>query len=123
MTKAVKGALLSGLVLPGLGQIVLKRYRRGLVLMATVLVSMAVIIVKVVQLAGQIFDSMVTGDGIVDPDAMSQAAAQATALSESTLINLLQVVIVIFWIYGIIDAYRIGKQQDLMGKLGVVSRE
>ena len=113
MTKAVKGALLSGLVLPGLGQIVLKQYRRGVVLMLTVLVGIAVIIVKAVQQAVKIFDSLVSTGDVIDADAISLAVSQSTALSDSVFFNLLQIVIVICWIYGIIDAYKIGKQQDL----------
>jgi len=37
MSNSLKAALLSGLVFPGIGQVVLKRYRRGVVLMLIVL--------------------------------------------------------------------------------------
>ena len=39
MKNSLKGALLSGLVFPGLGQVVLKHYKRGFALMLTVSVS------------------------------------------------------------------------------------
>ena len=39
MKNSMKGALLSGLVFPGLGQIALKRYRRGFALMLTVMAT------------------------------------------------------------------------------------
>jgi len=51
MNNAVTGTLLSGLVFPGLGQVVLKRYKRGIALMLTVSVSLTVIMTKAVQIA------------------------------------------------------------------------
>ncbi len=46
MKNSLKGAFLSGLIFPGLGQIILKHYKRGTVIMLTVLVGMSVFIVK-----------------------------------------------------------------------------
>ena len=37
----MKGALLSGLVLPGLGQFVLRQYRRGTILVIAVLAALS----------------------------------------------------------------------------------
>jgi TM2 domain-containing membrane protein YozV len=112
MTNAVKGGLLSALVFPGLGQIALKRYQRGVVLMLTVLAGLAVIVVNATRQAVRIFETIESGGGAIDRDAIARAA-QAAASSDSLIINLLLVVITICWIYGIVDAYRIGKQQDL----------
>ena len=51
MDKSLKAALLSGLVLPGLGQFFLKRYKRGAALVLVVLGSMFVIISKALEQA------------------------------------------------------------------------
>ena len=48
MNNALKGALLSGLVFPGLGQVNLKHYKRGIALMLIVSISLLVIVVKAV---------------------------------------------------------------------------
>ena len=113
MTNAVKGALLSALVLPGVGQIALKRYQRGVVLMLAVLAGLAVMVVDAARQAARMFEAIESGGGAIDRDAIARAAAQATVPSDSLVINLLFFAITICWLYGVVDAYRIGKQQDL----------
>ena len=113
MTNAVKGALLSALVLPGVGQIALKRYQRGVVLMLAVLVGLAVMVVDVARQAATMLESIESGGGAIDRDAITRAATQAAVPSDSLVINLLFFAITICWLYGVVDAYRIGKQQDL----------
>ncbi|MFH1026179.1 MAG: DUF6677 family protein, partial [Nitrospirota bacterium] len=44
MKIAVKAALLSGFVFPGVGQIYLKRYLRGLIIMIPVLLGLTIIV-------------------------------------------------------------------------------
>ncbi len=113
MTNAVKGVLLSALVFPGLGQIALKRYQRGVVLMLVTVAGLVVIVVKATREAWRILETIEVGGGVIDQDAMSRAIAEATAWSGNLSFNLLLFVITICWIYAAVDAYRIGKQQDL----------
>lgn len=113
MRKAVKGALLSALVFPGIGQILLKRVQRGVLFLVSALAALVVMIAKVVHEALGIIDALIAEGGVVDPEALSRAASHATGLSDDPLFNGLQVLFIIIWIYGIIDAYGIGKQWDL----------
>jgi hypothetical protein len=113
MKNSLKGALLSGLVFPGLGQIALKRYPRGFALMLTVMAGLYVMIATAVQQAYAILDSIETEGGSPDRDTITQAATQAAAASDSPVITAVTLLIVVCWIVGIIDAYRIGKQKDL----------
>jgi hypothetical protein len=114
MTNAIKGLLLSALVFPGLGQIALKRYQRGVVLMLATLAGFVVIVVNAAREAGRILESIEAEGGVIDQDAMSRAIAQATAWSNNLAFNLLLFAIALCWIYAAVDAYRIGKQQDLL---------
>lgn len=115
MKNALKGALLSGLVFPGLGQLALKRYPRGFALLLTVLAALCVMIATAVQQAHAILDRIETAGGLPDNDTITQAATQAAAASDSPVITAVTLLIVVCWIVGIIDAYRIGKQMDLKG--------
>ncbi len=117
MTNALKGALLSGLFFPGLGQVVLKTYKRGFVLMVTVFVGMAVIVVKAVRRALTIFEKIESEGGIIDISTISNAATQATLSTDSLIVNSLLSLIIICWIFGIVDAYRIGRKKDLEEQL------
>ena len=113
MNNALKGALLSGLIFPGLGQVALKHYKRGAVIMLTVIVSMAVVAVKAVQHALAILEKIELEGGIISMDTILNAATQASADSGSLTFNLLFLLITVCWIIGTVDAYRIGKKEDI----------
>ena len=113
MKNSLNGALLSGMVFPGLGQLVLKRYPRGFALMLTVMAGLYIMIVTAVEQAYAILDRIETEGGSPDRDAITQAAAQAATASDSPVITAVSLLIFVCWIVGIIDAYRIGKQKDL----------
>ena len=112
MKNSMKGALLSGLVFPGLGQIALKRYRRGFALMLTAMACMFVMIVTAVQQAYIILDNIEAEGGMPDSDIVTQAAVAF----DSPLISAVKLLLIVCWIFAIIDAYRIGKQKDLEGQ-------
>jgi len=113
MKYSLKGTLLSGLVFPGLGQIVLKQYKRGIVLMLTVSTSLIVIAIKAAQYAFTVLDKIELEGGVIDLKTITDAAAQASSTSDSLVFNLGLLLIVVCWIFGIVDAYRIGKKMDL----------
>jgi len=112
MNNALKGALLSGLVFPGLGQVILKHYQRGIALMVTVLVSLLVIIVKATQQAFIILEKIELEGGPIDMSTISDAAIQSSTTSDNFIFNVVAILIIICWIIGVVDAYRIGKKKD-----------
>jgi hypothetical protein len=115
MSKALTGALLSGLVVPGLGQIVLKHYKRGVVLMLTVLVCLAVVVMEAVQQAIAVLDQIEAVDGTVSTSTISSAVHQASTSSDSRLIKFALLCMLFCWIIGAVDAYRIGRKLDEAG--------
>jgi hypothetical protein len=115
MKNSLKGALLSGLILPGLGQIALKRYARGIVLMLVVMGALILMIVTAVQEAYAVLAGIEAAGGTPDSETIRHAAEQAAAGSGSLLIRAMSVLVVVCWIVGIIDAYRIGRQKDRQG--------
>ena len=112
MNNSLKGALLSGLVFPGLGQVILKHYQRGIALMVTVLVSLLVIVVKAIQQAFIILEKIELEGGPIDMGTISNAATQASTTSDNFIFNFVITLIIICWILGVVDAYRIGKKKD-----------
>jgi hypothetical protein len=113
MSNSLKGALLSGLIFPGLGQIALKHYKRGAVIMLTVIVSLAVVVVKAVQHALAILEKIDLEGGIISMSTILNATTQASANSGSLILNLLFLLIGVCWITGTVDAYRIGRKKDI----------
>lgn len=112
MKSSLKGALLSGLIFPGLGQIALKRYPRGIALMLVVMSALIVMIVTAVQQAYAVLESIEAAGGTPDSETIRQAAEHAAAAPGSALIPAMALLIVICWVVGVIDAYRIGRQKD-----------
>lgn len=113
MSNSLKAALLSGLVFPGLGQVVLKRYRRGVVLMLIVLACLSIVVVKAVQQAFSILKRIELAGGTINMDAISNAVTQSSTNSDSLVFNSILLLIIVCWILGVVDAYRIGKKRDL----------
>ena len=117
MNNSLKGALWSGLVFPGLGQVILKHYKRGAVLMIAVSASLLVILMKAVQGAFAILEKIEFEGGVIDLSTISNAATQASTTSESLIFNLALLLIMFCWIIGTVDAYRIGRKKDIEERL------
>ncbi|MBU3931294.1 MAG: hypothetical protein KKF01_02445, partial [Proteobacteria bacterium] len=75
MKTAVRAALLSAFVFPGLGQMYLKRYLRGLIPMILVLIGLGILIGRATVGALQVIEKMQTQGGTVDMNAISNIAA------------------------------------------------
>ena len=118
MNNSLKGALLSGLIFPGLGHVRLGYYKRGIALMFTVSASMVVIALKAVQQAFIVLEKIELEGGVIDIKTVTDAATQAVSANDSLIYNLGLLLIVICWIFGIVDAYLIGRKKDLEGRLG-----
>ncbi len=113
MKNSLKGAFWSGLIFPGLGQIILKHYKRGAVIMITVLVGMSVFIVKTVQHALDILEKIQSQGGAISMSTISNAVTQASTTSGNLTFNLVLLLVILCWIIGVVDAYRIGKIKDI----------
>jgi hypothetical protein len=108
MSRAIKAALLSALVFPGVGQMYLKRYVRGLIPMALALTGLGVWIAQVTLSALRDLERIQIQGGLVDLNAVANRAAASPASGEwySPLIVPL---IAGCWLFSVIDAYRLGK--------------
>jgi hypothetical protein len=112
MKKSLKGALLSGLVFPGAGQLALKQKARGIALICIVLASLGVIIAKGTQIALAILQKIEVQGGVLDMQTIAQASNRAVVASDSYIMHGGILLILLCWIFSIIDAYRIGKKLD-----------
>lgn len=112
MSNSLTAALLSGLIFPGLGQVVLKRYRRGVVLMLIVVACLTVLVAKALQQAFAILRQIELAGGVIDIDAILNAATQSSTTSDSLVFNYVSLLLIVCWVFGVVDAYRIGKKKD-----------
>jgi hypothetical protein len=113
MKNSIKGVLLSGLVFPGLGQLVLKHYKRGIALVLVSSASLSLIVLKVWQQVSLILEKVESGGGVIDPKTISAAVKGASSQSDQLIFSLAPLIFILCWVIGMVDAYRIGKKKDL----------
>ena len=85
--------------------------------MLTVLVSLSVVVVKAVQHALAILEKMDLAGGEISMGTISKAATQASTNSEGLIFNLALLLIILCWIIGTVDAYRVGRKKDIDERL------
>lgn len=113
MKNSTRAALWSALVLPGVGQIVLKRYTRGIVLLLVTFGMMVWIAVQAVVQASAILGRVQAAGGSISAQTLTAITAQASAAANGLSFNVALYMIIACWIFGIVDAYRLGRQKDI----------
>lgn len=108
MTKSTKAALLSGLIFPGIGHIVLKQYRRGSILVLVALVAISVVVKIAFQRAQAIVDRVISGESSLEKGAISELLADSSNDTDGLVSSISMVVFIACWLFGIIDSYRVG---------------
>jgi len=112
MKRSSKAALLSGLIFPGIGHIVLKKYLRASVLMLFALVALSVIATGIYQRALSIVDRINSGDIPVDTAAIAEMVSNSSNGADSFIENIALIVLGAVWLIGVIDSYRLGVAQE-----------
>ena len=112
MTRSIKAALLSGLVLPGIGHMVLKQYLRGSILILFTLIALSVIVTVAVRRALSIVDSINGGEIPVESGTITELVSKSISSADNLIVNISLIVVGAFWVVGIIDAYRLGITQE-----------
>ena len=112
MRRSTKAALLSGLIFPGIGHLVLKQYLRGSVLMLSALIASAIIVTAVFQRALTIVDRINSGEIPVDTGAIAEMVSNSTNGADSSIESISMIVLGACWLIGIIDSYRLGIAQE-----------
>jgi TM2 domain-containing membrane protein YozV len=111
MKKSIKAVLLSGLVLPGLGQLYLKRWVSGFVLSGVAVYAVYFIGSVVVSTTLDLTQKIESGAIPADIETVSRLVSQQLSGSEQST-NLATMAFGASWVIGIIGAYWYGRKQD-----------
>lgn len=119
MRKTIKAVLLSALVFPGTGHFSLKRHQRGLIFFVPALLSLSLIVYYVLSESFAIADRIAQNQVPLNAEAIS--ALMLSQHSESGLFtaNAATWIFTACWVIGTIDAFRLGRQADKLGKAEV----
>lgn len=112
MKRSLKGALLSGLILPGVGQIWLRRYLRGIALICAVCVSLAAVMFRAAHQAFIILERTEAAGGAVDMVAILDTAKRASSAANDATTRWAMVIMALAWVIGVADAYLTGRKED-----------
>jgi len=112
MNKSVKAALLSGFVFPGVGHVFLKRYISGALLAGAAFTALYVLISNAVEMALQITDKIQRGELQPDVAVITELISKQPTGTEARLINIATAILIISWLIGIVDSYRVGRLQE-----------
>jgi len=100
--------LLSALILPGLGQISLKRYKAGVAIITLSVFSVYQLMSIAVQQANIAVNTIMAQGGAMDITSISHAANQAA--SNNTLYDFYFWLIAACWLFSLIDIWRTGRK-------------
>ena len=104
-----KAVLLSVLVFPGSGHVLLKKYRTGFSLMIASAIALSVLVYKLVQGSMEIIDKINSGE-IVQADVMTISAMLHQ--NDTLQMKIATTILLILWIFSIVDSYRISRKQN-----------
>jgi len=108
MKRSTKAALFSGLLFPGLGHIYLRRYIVGLVLICLCAWGVYTIASVVLEAALNVVGELESSGKVIDAATINQQLAKQDLPSTDLAI----LVIIVTWLIGIIDSYRVGRVLD-----------
>jgi TM2 domain-containing membrane protein YozV len=106
MQKAILSPLCSGLVIPGLGQIINQDLKKGIIILCAVFALFVAGIVRLLQIIHSVFRS-----GYTDLSD-SQVLMARLGAEDPTMLWVLGVAFTILWIYAVVDAYMGGRKVD-----------
>ena len=107
-----KAALFSALVFPGAGHIYVKKYISAAILGCASLAALYLIIANLLERAREIADKILSGEVGLDVATITELVSRQSANSDSQLLDVAWTVLIISWLIGIADSYRVGLAQD-----------
>ncbi len=112
MSNTMKGILLSALIFPGTGQIILARYLRGAVFFAIAFISGILCVTAVVRQAVVVLQDFVAKGEVVTIPKVMTIVAEASTYASSIFLKISFLIFFCCWLASVVDAWRIGRQLD-----------
>ncbi len=112
MSNALKGILMSALIFPGAGQIILARYGRGALFFVFAFISGLLCITAIVRKAVVILQQLAAqGEAVTLPKIMT-IAAEASTTGSTLFLKFSFFVFFCCWFVAVLDAWQIGMKLD-----------
>jgi len=112
MKDATKAALLSTLVFPGTGHFFLKKHLPGTLLAGSAFASLYLVFSRMLERTFQIAEKIQSGEIQPDVAVIAELILKQPAGTDVQLYTTAWTVLIISWLIGIVDSYRIGRQNN-----------
>ena len=112
MKRSLKAVLLSTLVYPGAGHILLKKYVSSLILIAVASTSLFILISNAFTKAMLISEKVINGEIQPDISVIRDLIARYQTPEEAQVVNIATVILILAWLISIFDSYRVGRAQE-----------
>ncbi len=106
MKKAIISALCSGLVIPGLGQILNQHIKKGIVILAAVFFLFIFLVIDLYMVLNQVFKAS------SPPPLDAKSLVEAFKAQNPTILYWIVVVFLLLWLYSVVDAFVYGLKVD-----------
>jgi len=111
MKKPLKMALFSGLIFPGIGHFMLKKYMRAAFLFTSFAVTSYFYFTDAMSKAETILLKIQTGEIALDATAITQALENINTGFSQQQLSLLSYAMLCIWLVAVVDSYRAAKKQ------------
>jgi hypothetical protein len=112
MNSSSKGAFLSGLVYPGLGQIVQKNYLKGAALIIVFTASLVVTVISASKQFEAMLNNIEASNRGYDVTTILLESAKSSADEDTGAMKIASALLLSCWVIGTVDAYLSGKKID-----------
>lgn len=109
---STKAVLLSLFLFPGSGHVYLKKYAVGGVLITASLAAIYYLLLAIVDKATRVSEMILSGEVRLDVISITQALSKQTTAADSQSLKVATAVLVVCFLVGILDAYRLGRASD-----------
>ncbi len=109
LSRSLKAALLSALIFPGSGHLLLKKYVHAALLAGVTVVCLYFLISNILEIAQVISDKILSGEIPADVISISESITIQLSSRNTQLLNISTYALFVIWIIGIIHSYKAGK--------------
>ena len=112
MSQSLKAALFSTFVFPGSGHFLLKKHVRGVLLAGVTCACLWVLLSIALEKAQELSYKIQSGEIPLDLSRITDEVSKLAASNGTQQADTATYILVICWLVGIVDAYRVGWLQD-----------
>jgi len=111
MKKPLKIALFSGLIFPGIGHFMLKKYYRALLLLISFASCSYIYFTDAMAKANEVLLQVENGKVALDATAITNALNNISSGLSPQQLSVLGYIMLFIWLVAVLDSYRIAKKQ------------